>query len=219
MEQRLVSLQLAIIDLQLRADSLAEYQFLNSALGGVIEQTPLVFPVPPGVPTPPDMPIVQANNPITHTGINVSRSRVDIIKAIEGEPDKLLFESLAGKTLDHYNNVTIGRLGLIAQYILTVDEPTKWLLKTIVKDRWRDWEELLIRFNKKEKFRKTILNNMVQLQEVLMANAGKQERVLHVQLDINTPVVYESRLTAKDCMAIVKHKMETMIPLSVEEML
>jgi len=219
MGQRLVSLQIALIDLPLRSDALAEYMALNSILGGLITQTPGVFPLPQGLPVPVDMPIVQANEPSKGVAINISRSRVDYTQAIKSHSDCNEFLIIANKILEYYNSVTIGRFGLIAQYVLEVANPTKWILKTIIQNKWNDWEELLVRFNKKEKFDGIEINNMVQMQEMLMADGGKQQRVVHVQLDINTPAVYVERLTSKDCKALMKFKMESMINLPVEEIL
>jgi hypothetical protein len=205
-EYELVSMHLALIDVPMVNNPHDEYIELNAALGKVIRQAPIVLPFVNDPNIPGNIPVVQAKDTNTGYSINISRSRVDFISALNGSCKIDDFFDYAKKVINNYSNIKFGRLGIVGQFVLDSEEPSLWIKDKFLKNCKNDWKELFIRYNKTEKFDNIVLNNLIQFQEATVRVKGKEEHKVHLQIDVNTPVNSAVKVTSNIATKILDFK-------------
>lgn len=207
--------QLAVIDIVLTRNPLEEYQEINVLLGNIIDSLPMVLPFENDANFPPEIPIVQSNNK-KGIGINVGKSRVDFLYTISPENNIEDFVEKSKKIINKYKKVGIGRIGIVGQYILDKQNPSKWIKETFLKNIGTTSDEILVRYNNKEKLFGISINKIIQVQEVLANENGVDKKKVHFQIDINTPLNPGNRLSVDKIIQILDAKIPQLKDVTVK---
>ncbi|MDP3057269.1 MAG: hypothetical protein Q8N37_01965 [bacterium] len=161
---------------------------LREKVGSIFDGEPIMFPIPFG--TPPEIPRIILNSKDgiyschvaldrTYVFYNATENLENIDRVLSKQKDNSLklFDFLKSK------NSIINRVGFIIEFEITIDDEngSEYLKKEFFLDsKFTDPKELTFRYNKADKTKgETGMNNLITV-------LGKADRVVKVQLDINS---------------------------------
>lgn len=189
MEIKRLSTQLAIFLSEniTRPDKL--FNSLNEDLGEIIDTMPQIFPLPPGIPV--DMPVVMGNASNGIYTLNISASRVDIIRTYLPEEDKakslLEFKSkcklLMSLLLVNYK---IARIGIVGNFYIESKNPSSFITKNFFRKEDSTLQEASVRLNKVSDEFGMKFNNILSLNVAEMESATYSGKCVLIQTDNNS---------------------------------
>lgn len=171
----------------LRPDIL--FQKINSDMGDIIDSMPQTLPLP--AEAPPEIPRVLGTSSFGKHNLNVSLNRLDFMQNYHPTED---IEESIKEFKRNCNNIIISalqsqkiiRIGIVGNHYIPNVNPNKLISELYLNEKSTGSDEISLRINKKSKVGEVIVNNVINLNQGIVAAPNYQGNAVIIQLDYNT---------------------------------
>lgn len=165
------------------------YNKINSDLGELIDAMPQTLPLPPEAPA--EIPRVMGTSSFGQYTLNVALNRVDLLRNYNPNEDielaikefKLTCTNLIANTAQYQKII---RIGIVGNHYVQNKNPNLLISKLYLNEKNKDSDEISIRINKKSKIQNITVNNVININQGIVAAPNYNGDAVLLQLDYNT---------------------------------